>query len=199
MFLTGTVMFAVLAGSRHAVQVGPVFAAFTVWGACQTVVMYLSRIFAPTLSVHLATRPVEGRRWSLRLARLSLVVNVLWLTAVAVVTSATDLTSMVNGSSGFWWWTALFLSRLPAALACFGAAYVLENTDAKATRVVFTAAACSLAVCIAVSFGAIPAWGGIGLLVAETITEMTQAATMAALVQRAAGRRRLDGAAKGVS
>jgi hypothetical protein len=181
-YLSSGVLFALLAASDRADQVARLFVVEVVWSAGVNVLVYLLRIYAPGTSVRLAGAAAAhaGRRTAARIAAATAAFNVVWLVAVVVVITATDVTGATSAAGQFMLWTVLFASRSPALIALIWAGYLIENTDARAPRITGLSAGLGLAAATVTGVAAIPALGGIGVVVGFAVAELVQAAVMAA-------------------
>jgi hypothetical protein len=112
---------------------------------------------------------------------------VLWIVAFAVVASQVDLTAVAESDHAFILWAAISGSRTPAIVLTVLAGYLLENSDARSTRVTGTVAVANLLVASAIGAYAIPRWGGLWIGLSVLGAEMVGAVILIAMVRH--GRR----------
>jgi hypothetical protein len=153
--------------------------------------LYVLRVFAPRVSLRLAGRASRsGRQRAARVASGVVVADVAWLALAGWGLSQFDLAA-VTAKAGFVFWAALMVSRAPAMMILAWAGYLLENTDARAPRITGLAAAVNLGITALVGMVAVPAWGGVGIVVGLAVAELGQAVVLALGARGGFGRWRL--------
>jgi len=188
LYMTTSVLFAIIAATRWSGEVAQLFAVSIVWTAGLTLLIYTLRVYAPMASLRLLGRGgVTGRARASRLARWALIVDVLWIVAFAGVASQVNLTAVAVSDHAFILWAAISGSRTPAIVLTVLAGYLLENSDARSTRVTGTVAVANLLVASAIGAYAIPRWGGLWIGLSVLGAEMVGAVILIAMVRH--GRR----------
>lgn len=190
-YLSSGVMFNLLAFSRWSWQLSQLFVVITVWSVAFNLLLYVLRVFAPRVSLRLAGRASRsGRQRAARVASGVVVADVAWLALAGWGLSQFDLAA-VTAKAGFVFWAALMVSRAPAMMILAWAGYLLENTDARAPRITGLAAAVNLGITALVGMVAVPAWGGVGIVVGLAVAELGQAVVLALGARGGFGRWRL--------
>lgn len=189
LYLSTAVLFALLAASTWADQVSGLFVVVIVWSVAVNLLVYLLRVYAPRTSLRLAgAAGADGRRRASRLARVVIGLNLLWLAAIGPVAAGLELTSVGSLAGQIVLWGGLLATRAPALATLLWAGYLLENTDARAPRVTGLAGAAGLLTAAAAGLVAVPAIGGLGVIVAFAVAELAQATIIAVGGRPPAGR-----------
>jgi hypothetical protein len=190
LYVATAVLFGVLASSAHAGQLGRLYALSVVWTAGVTTLLYVLRVYAPRTSLRLAGRAgAAGRDRAARLATVVAAGNAIWLAGAGTVVWLGGLAAVSSATGQVLVWAGLLATRAPAVALLLWASYLLENTDATAPRVVGLAAVAGLAGAVAVGLPAVPALGGVGVILALAVGDLGYAAVVATR-----GRRRRRGA-----
>jgi hypothetical protein len=184
LYLVTSVVFSLLAASRWSGQVGQLFAVTMVWSAGITLLMYALRVYAPHTSRQLLGNSAVGRSRAARIAFWVMVYDVIWLAALVLVLQTTDIQTVLVSDTAYLMWAVVFATRTPSDLLLIGAGYLLENSDARSTRITGGAAVIGLVMAAASGAWLIPRHGGMGLMAAVTIGEAVQAAAFVLLVRR---------------
>jgi hypothetical protein len=186
LYLSSGVLFALLAASASAGQVGRLFVVDVVWSAGVNMLIYVLRVYAPQTSLRQAGRATDAsRRRAGRVAGIVAVANVAWLGAAGLVLAATGLAEVSSPAAQTLLWAVLFATRAPALAGLLWAGYLLENADATATRVTGLAAVAGLAAATVAGLVAVPALGGTGLILSLAVAETVQASVLALRADRA--------------
>lgn len=173
-------LFALLAASTYAGQVGVFYILTTLWSTLLTTLLYVFRVYAPMVSVGLVGRAgPAGRDRAARLARRVTVYNAAWLVLAGSVVVLAGLTDLPSETHQLLVWVGLLATRAPAVVGMLWAGYVLENTDATAPRVVGLAATVGLAAAALAGIAAVPAQGAVGLIIAAAVGDLAFALTIA--------------------
>ncbi len=181
LYLTTGVLFAMLAASALADQVGRLFVIEVLWSAGVNFLLYVLRVYAPQISLRQTGRAAQqGRVRAGRLARAIAGYNAGWLAVVGVILAATELADTRSAGWQALLWTVLLVTRAPAVAGLIWSGYLLENTDAGATRVTGLAALVGLATATVTGLIAVPALGGVGVIVSVAVAEAVQALVIAA-------------------
>lgn len=180
LFLSTAALFLILEASRHADQVGRLYVATLVLSVAVNLLLYLLRVFAPRTSLRLAGRAgAAGRSHAARLAGVVVAAHGVWLAAVAAAVTFTGITSVTEAATQMLVWFGLLVTGAPAFALLLWAAYLLENTDATAPRVVASAAVVGLATVVVTGAVTIPMLGGVGLIIATIAGETGYAVVLA--------------------
>lgn len=179
MYLCTSVLVAILSASAFRDQVGPLFAVELVWGAGVNFLLYALRVYTPQVSVRLVGSAGEvGRRLARRIVGWVVLGELGYLAAIAALLATTDLLGASRGGDALLIWALLFTARTPMLAALICAGYLVENSDARSTRITGAAALASLVAATAVGVVAVPLAGGVGLVIALAVAETAQAAVL---------------------
>jgi hypothetical protein len=178
-YLSVAVLFAFLAASVWADQLGPLFATHVVWSAGVNLLIYVLRVFAPLTSLRLVGSAGRlGRGRAARVAAAAAAYDAGWIALVAVLLArGLDLPTSTYGQVLVF--GTLLVSLTPGVAALVWAGYIWENTDARAARVTGGAAVAGVVVGAATGLVAVPAFGGIGVVAALAVVNLVQAAVLA--------------------
>jgi hypothetical protein len=188
LYLCTSVLVVVLSASAFRYQVGPLVAVEIVWSAGVNFLLYALRVYAPHTSVRLlGAAGAGGRRAARRIALWVTVGDLVYLAVLAALLGTTDLLAVSRSGNALLVWVALFAGRLPMLVAVIAAGYLVENSDAPATRVTGGAAAASLAAAAASGLVLVPLFGGVGMLAALGFAEAVQAAAIWGRLTRRTG------------
>ena len=182
LFLSTAVLFLLLQATGHAGQVGRLYAVLLVLSVGANLLLYLLRVHAPRTSLRLAGRAgAAGRGRAARLGAVVAALNGAWLVAVVLAVGLTDVAGITSPAGQVVVWAVLVTTSTPALALLLWAGYLLENTDARAPGVVAIAAAAGLVTVVAVGAAAMPALGGVGLIIASVAGETGYALVLATL------------------
>jgi O-antigen/teichoic acid export membrane protein len=175
LFLYGAtgVLYAILAASTHAEQVGRFYALSTLWSAGVTMLLYVFRVYAPRVSLRLVGRAGSaGRDRAARLARLVATYNAGWLAVAGSVVALAGWGGIASVTYQLLVWVGLLVTRAPAVVGLLWASYQLENTDATAPRVVGMAAVAGLLGAAVAGLALVPALGVVGVILAYSVGDL---------------------------
>lgn len=185
LYLCTSVLFAMMAASSYSAQVGPLFAVILVWSAVVTFVLYGLRIFAPQVSLRLHGRAgAIGRARAARIGRLVIAIDVVWAGLFVAVLATTGLLDAGRRGDHLLLWAALLASRIPAVVMLLLAGFLVENSDARATRITGLAAVAAFVTTAAVGGVLVFAYGALGLVATGLVAEVVQALMILLQLQR---------------
>lgn len=180
MYLAPGLLFALLGATAWAGQVGVVYVVTIIWTSGVNLLIYVLRVYAPATSLRGAGRSAAASRArAARIARTVAVADIALLGAFAAVLAGTGLLDATRHPGAVVWWAVLLAARTPTQVALVYAGYVLENSDATATRVTGAGATLGLVVALAVGAVAVPHLGGVGLIGALVAAEVVAATVIA--------------------
>ncbi len=188
-----SVAFAVLAGSSRHAESAELYLAYSGWQIMAAGTSYLMRVYQPRLSLAQGGAAGAVRRRASRLAAGALALlagYALVAGGVAALIGAGALPRLphlplIVAIGG------LFAARVPVYLLTAGAAYVLENGDARTLRRAAAGASCGLVVAAALAVPLVGRFGAVGAAVAFLGYDAAQSAVL--LAARAGGTRGRSG------
>jgi len=83
-------------------------------------------------------------------------------------------------------WAVALATQTPGVVALLMAGFLVENSDARATRITGLSALVGLVTVIVVGTVLVPAYGGIGLLITGAFGEAVQALVIVEMIRRRA-------------
>jgi hypothetical protein len=185
MYLCTSVLVALLAVSAFHEQIGPLVAVDVVWSAGINFLLYALRVYTPWASMRLlGAGGAAGRQAARRITRWVIAADVGYLAVAVALLATTDLLDVSRGGHAVPVWAVLFAARTPMLVGAIFAGYLVENSDAPSTRITGLAAAAGLVAAAVSGLVAVPLAGGVGLLIALTVAEIVQAATLRARLGR---------------
>jgi hypothetical protein len=194
-----SVAFAVLAGSSRHAESAELYLAYSGWQIMAAGTSYLMRVYQPRLSLAQGGAAGAVRRRASRLAAGALALlagytlvagGVAALIGAGVLPRLPHLPLIVAIGG-------LFAARVPVYLLTAGAAYVLENGDARTLRRAAAGAGCGLVVAAALAVPLVGRFGAVGAAVAFLGYDAAQSAVL--LAARGGTRGRSGGGTPGRS
>ncbi|HEX6869996.1 MAG TPA: hypothetical protein VF163_02770 [Micromonosporaceae bacterium] len=184
LYLSNAVLFAMLAASTWVGQVGPLFVLEVIWFAAVNLLIYVLRVYAPRTSLRQAGRAGhQGRQRAARLGRVAVAGNAAWLVATVGVLVLAPAPAALPTFGDVLLWTVLLLTRTPALITLIWAGYLLENTDAAATRITGVAALVGLATATVAGVPLVAQFGAVGLIASFAVADLAQALVLATMAR----------------
>jgi hypothetical protein len=180
-----SVLFLELSLTRWSRQAAVLFPLILVWSAGVNLFAYLLRVYQPRTSLRLAGRGVHtGRREALRYAPAALALAVAYLLAAGLTVAATGAADVPVGPGLAVAIVLMLAGRTPSFLLLSLMAYRLENIDGRGLRINALGSVLALAAVALTGLWAVPAFGAVGLLCADGVLDVVQAATVLLLRRR---------------
>ena len=179
LYMCISVLVALLSASAFRDQVGELFAVEVVWSAGVNLLLYVLRVYTPQMSVRLVgASGAAGRRSARRIVGWVILGDLAYVAAIVTALTTTDLLAASRGGHALLVWAALFGGRTPMLVFLIFANYLVENSDARSTRITGVAALAGLVAATVAGLVAVPLIGGVGVLMSFAVAGIVQAAVL---------------------